>query len=246
MMRRTKVLGIAIACSVGLVLAGCGGETGEALPGDGKTVTSTAARTTAGAASTTAGSAAPGESGAESGSAAPDPVDPPEPGDKPGEGAPATGPAAEPAPEPAEPTPAPGGAGLWDPCALPESALSAAGLDASTEQNITGSWRPDWLTCQWQSADGAFDMTVVSTDRSLDEVRQDPEFKEYTSVYVDGRDAVKYRSIQDVNMSTCAVSVVVPDGSVMFSLRLHGGKPEVGQSCGQTAVVSEALAAYLP
>lgn len=129
---------------------------------------------------------------------------------------------------------------------MPESALSAAGLDAATEQKITGSWRPEWLTCQWQSANGAFDMTVVSTDRSLDEVRQDPEFKEYTSVYVDGRTAVKYRAIQDVNMSTCAVSVVVPDGSVMFSLRLHGGKPAVGESCGQAAVVSEELAAHLP
>lgn len=245
MMRRTKTLSIAIACSVGLVLAGCGGETGEARPSEGKTVTSTAARTTAGVTTTTAVSAAPGESGAENDSAAPDPVDPPQPA--PGDRAPATAPAVPPAPEPAaEPAPAPGGAGLWNPCALPESALAAAGLDASTEQNITGSWRPEWHTCQWQSANGAYDMTVVSTDRTLDEVRRDPEFKEYTSVYVDRRDAVKYRSIQDVNMSTCAVSVVVPGGSVMFSLRLHGGKPAVGESCGQAAVVSEELAAYLP
>ncbi|MFE3444756.1 DUF3558 domain-containing protein [Nocardia sp. NPDC059180] len=234
---RHIVAGALLACSV-LVLAGCSGSSGEARPADG----GAAASTTVSAATTTTATGATGENGGpagESGGSAPAPEDggsEPEASPAPSEGSGA--------PE-ADPVSTEVPTGLWDPCALPGDALAGAGLDASTERSIPGAWRPDWLTCQWQSSSGAFDLTMESTDRSLDAVRQDPEFKQFAQVFVGGRDALKYRSIQDVKNSTCAVSVAVPDGSVMFSVRMHG-ETTVGEACGHAAVVGEALVGHLP
>ncbi len=239
--KRHIVTGALLACSA-LVLAGCGDSSGAARPVEG----GAAASTTVAATSTTAGQpAAPGENAGqdaetpEAGGPATDPGNGvPDAGNAPTEGATAPAPAADPAP-------AEGGAGLWDPCGLSASDASAAGLNGSTEQRIPGAWRPDWLTCQWQSSSGAFDLTMESTDRSLDTIRQDPEFTYFAGMFVGGRDALKYVSIQDVDNKTCAISVAVPDGSVMFSVRLHN-KATIGAACGHAQLVADGVVRHLP
>ncbi|NEW48245.1 DUF3558 domain-containing protein [Nocardia cyriacigeorgica] len=240
---RHIVTGALLACSA-LILAGCGGSSGEARPVEGGAAASTtvaAAGTTARPATAPAENAGPdgeaetGGQAIDSGNGAPDSANVP------------TEDATAPAPAPTEDATAPteDSTGLWDPCGLSDADVSAAGLDASTKREIPGAWRPNWLTCRWESSSGAFDLTMESTDRSLDAIRQDPEFKHFAQVFVGGRDALKYISIQDVDNKTCAVSVVVPDGSVMFSVRMHN-KATVGEACGHARLVADGVVGHLP
>ncbi|MGW0049702.1 DUF3558 domain-containing protein [Nocardia cyriacigeorgica] len=111
-------------------------------------------------------------------------------------------------------------AALWDPCALPESAISGAGMDpASKEAGIANTDFSDagWEACKWRAADGWYWLTVFSGTPTLEEVKARPGFTDFESLTVGSHQAVQYRPEGSGRDLRCTVAVELKQGVAMFA-----------------------------
>ncbi|WP_432421116.1 DUF3558 domain-containing protein [Nocardia cyriacigeorgica] len=140
-------------------------------------------------------------------------------------------------------------AGLWDPCGLPESALSAEGMDpASKESGIADVDFTDagWNICQWKATAGWYRLAVLAGPPSLDEVEARPDYAEYTPTTVGARRGVQFRSPGATHDLMCYLAVEIPNGTVTFRASARasvGAKEDMCTVVGQHA---SGLASFLP
>ncbi|WP_433681610.1 DUF3558 domain-containing protein [Nocardia sp. CA-119907] len=140
-------------------------------------------------------------------------------------------------------------AAIWDPCTIPDSAISALGLNTSTKENkVAGVDATGWKVCSWQSEPKAYTLGVLSSDHTLEESKQRTDYTDYTSTTVGSRRALQYRNVGSSHDLGCWLSVEVPHGIVDFSVLNRYGKTgaSAGEPCAQVRHLSEALAQYLP
>ena len=208
MAHRTSRVCLAVIASGALAfLVGCG----SSQEGATSTVTPTSqAQST---------SAAAGPSGTESPAAS-------TVGDAPSEGgaAPTTASSAPPAPSDggAVPVPTstpPEGGAIWDPCGFADSDISAAGLDPASESKVTDSTYPTWRMCEWQAADGSYEVVATSSDQTLDGLLRPGAFHDVRETQYYGRDVRVYRSVQDTNKLGCMSAAATSYGSVVLTVR---------------------------
>ncbi|WP_280198350.1 DUF3558 domain-containing protein [Nocardia cyriacigeorgica] len=140
-------------------------------------------------------------------------------------------------------------AGLWDPCALPESAITGTGLDPASKQ--PGIAKVDfgdagWEICSWKASAGWYSLTIFSGEPTLDEVKARDDFTDFTSTTVGSHPAVQYRTTGAGSDLSCDVAVGLEQGTVMFSVV---ARPSVGAKEDPCAVVNRhasGLVSYLP
>ncbi len=138
-------------------------------------------------------------------------------------------------------------AGLWDPCTLPDSALSAAGLNPSTkEKDIAGVAFEDWKVCGWQDANKTYTFTAASTNHTLDEARSRTDYTDYVDTTVGSMKALQSRPTGASNDLACYLSIEVPGGMVDFSVGNRVSAKNAGDPCSEVRRLSETFASYLP
>lgn len=117
---------------------------------------------------------------------------------------------------------------LWDPCALPESAVSGTGMDpASKESGIAevDFTEGGWKICSWKADASWYWLTISSGTPTLDEVKARDDFTEFTDTTVGSHRAVQFRKAGSARDLRCNVAVEVPQGIVMFAA---GARASVG------------------
>ncbi|WP_171048128.1 DUF3558 domain-containing protein [Nocardia cyriacigeorgica] len=138
---------------------------------------------------------------------------------------------------------------LWDPCALPESAVSGTGLDpASKEPGIAKVDFGDagWEVCSWKASAGWYSLTIFSGEPTLDEVKARDDFTDFTSTTVGSHQAVQYRTTGAGSELSCDIAVGLEQGVVMFSVV---ARPSIGAKedpCGVVKRHTSELASSLP
>lgn len=138
-------------------------------------------------------------------------------------------------------------AGLWDPCGLPDSAISATGLDPGTKvSNVAGVAFDGWKVCNWRAEADWYDLTLFSGRPTLDEVRRRTDFTAFTDRTVGGRPAVQFLDADDSRGFVCTVATEVPDGTVAFRLIVRPTKGRQGDPCSAAAGHADDLATQLP
>ncbi|MFE3442171.1 DUF3558 domain-containing protein [Nocardia sp. NPDC059180] len=112
------------------------------------------------------------------------------------------------------------GAGLWDPCAMPESAIGSTGMDAASKESgiaNTDFSEAGWEACKWRATDGWYWLTVFSGTPTLDEVKAREGFTDFAPLTVGSRQAVQYRPEGAGNDVRCTVAVELQQGVALFA-----------------------------
>ncbi|MFC3964263.1 DUF3558 domain-containing protein [Nocardia jiangsuensis] len=139
-------------------------------------------------------------------------------------------------------------AGLWDPCRLPDSAISATGLDPRSKiPDVVGVDFDGWQVCNWSpEPPDWYELTIFSGSPTLDEVRQRKDFTSFKDRSVDGRPGVTFLDVSDSRSLTCSVAVEVPWGTVAFRLIASPVVGKLGDPCSEVIRHADDLAVNLP
>ncbi|MCP2290399.1 Protein of unknown function (DUF3558) [Nocardia amikacinitolerans] len=235
MTSRATSLGIAaMACGAVMLLAGCGGTSVDS--------SQTPSGTTSVAASSTTSAAGRDEGGATPAT--------PDKGDTESNGpAPTQAEDTPPAPTKAEgssPAPTPAESRIWDPCTLPESDLTAAGLNTATKERITDATYPSWQMCRWKSADQTFSVVIAASDRTIDDLLEPGAVHDVRRTEFYGRQVVQYRYVADTHRQTCDIGTPAEYGSIVFAVRNIRVQTDVGNPCQDANRLGAALFRSLP
>ncbi|MGV9678236.1 DUF3558 domain-containing protein [Nocardia sp. NPDC003482] len=138
-------------------------------------------------------------------------------------------------------------ASLWDPCTLPESALTGTGLDPATkESGVLGNQFPGSKTCGWRSDAKWYDLTIYSTDKSLQDIRNRTDFEGLTPTKVGSLDAVQFSWKDDPDRLYCFLAVGLRQGSVTYEAQTRYSVGKQGDPCVEVRHHAENLVKYLP
>ncbi len=138
---------------------------------------------------------------------------------------------------------------LWDPCALPESAISGTGLDpASKESGIAETDFTDagWEICTWRATANWYDVTIFSGTPTLAEVEARPTFTGYTPKTVGSHRATQYVPVGATKDLECATAVELQQGVVMIKVQARASKGAQENPCTVVDRHAADLADHLP
>ncbi|MFD6221088.1 DUF3558 domain-containing protein [Nocardia asteroides] len=146
------------------------------------------------------------------------------------------------------PTTADPAAGLWDPCTLPDSAQSAAGLNSSTEQkDVAGVAFEDWKVCSWQDSKKQYTFTMFATRHTLAEVKQRADYGEFVDTTVGTRAAVQYRTTGSTHDYSCSIAAQAPFGFIDFDVLIrHSARDTAPEPCTEVRRLAESLSTSAP
>ncbi|WP_415638972.1 DUF3558 domain-containing protein [Prescottella defluvii] len=135
---------------------------------------------------------------------------------------------------------------VFSPCDdIPDDALRAVGMDPATEsRDIYGVKQPGWNICDWRGS-GPY-LTVFSTTHTLDDVRSNSKYTEFSSLEVSGREAISYREVVDLDRRSCSVAVGSADGAVLISLAYLGVDQVTEDPCLVAERTIRELIGYIP
>ncbi|MGY2121977.1 DUF3558 domain-containing protein [Nocardia gipuzkoensis] len=138
-------------------------------------------------------------------------------------------------------------AALWNPCDLPESAISGTGLDpTSKEKDVAGVDFTGWKVCGWRANARWYDLTIYSGTPTLEEYMQRPDFEHFAPRTVGSRRAVEFLDVGDTQRLGCSIAVAVRGGTVSFGVLTRYSVGKQGDPCIQVGRHVDDLAKYLP
>jgi hypothetical protein len=138
-------------------------------------------------------------------------------------------------------------AALWNPCDLPDSAISATGLDpASKTKDVAGVDFDGWKVCSWRAAARWYDLTILSGTPTLADVQQRRDFEAFTPRRVGSRKAVEFLDAGDDKRLKCGIAVEMPYGSILFRVLTRYSVGKQGDPCVEARRHAEDLAKFLP
>lgn len=145
----------------------------------------------------------------------------------------------------AETTAPQAGEPAFDPCSIPDEALRAAGADPRTvTRDISGVKQPGWSVCRWRAPD--YFVTVFATGRSIDTIRSDDRFSDFTPVDLDGREAFTFREATDKRNEFCDVLFTSGPDSLMIKSSYLTGRTHPDGACPLAIRNARALIASIP
>ncbi|WP_433758347.1 DUF3558 domain-containing protein [Nocardia sp. CA-135398] len=138
-------------------------------------------------------------------------------------------------------------AAIWNPCDIPDSAISALGLNAaSKDTTVAGVDFTGWKTCSWVSQAKTYNLGILSSDHTLDESRQRTDYVDYSSTTVGSHRALQFRKPGATYNLNCWLAIEVPHGIVDFNVMNRYGASGAGDPCLEVGRLSSALVEYLP
>ncbi|MBM4597441.1 DUF3558 domain-containing protein [Rhodococcus hoagii] len=111
---------------------------------------------------------------------------------------------------------------VFSPCDdIPDDAVRSLGMDPATEsRDIFGVEQPGWKICEWHGS-GPY-LTVFSTTYTLDDVRANDSYTQFSDVQVGGRVGLTYRKASENDGRTCEVALPSGQGAVLLSVAYLG------------------------
>lgn len=125
----------------------------------------------------------------------------------------------------------------FDPCTIPKSAVTASGLDLSTERpDFAGiTTYPGWKGCTWDGValNSWYYVAVLSSLKSIDELLRSPSFVRGVDLNLSGRTATQLRHADDLQFLGCAVALDTGGGLIVLDLQKKGSRDLEGEPCAE-------------
>lgn len=139
----------------------------------------------------------------------------------------------------------------FDPCTIPKSAVTASGLDVSTERpDFAGlTTYPGWKNCTWDASGTSpwYYLSVMSSINSIDEYLRSPQNQRQLPLQVGSRYAVRYNADYQGNPPTgCDIVVDIGGNLIIFVVDTIGSEGTLGDPCAEVAKHAGDLEKYLP
>lgn len=125
----------------------------------------------------------------------------------------------------------------FDPCTIPKSAVTASGLDVSTERpDFAGiTTYPGWKGCTWDGAalNSWYYVAVLSSLESIDELLLSPSFVRGVDLKLSGRSATQLSHADEMQFLGCAVALDTGNGLIVLDLQKKGSRDLEGEPCAE-------------
>lgn len=133
----------------------------------------------------------------------------------------------------------------FDPCSVPEDVLRTIGVDpASEERDIMDVKQPGWSLCTWSGSNKL--ITIFATGRTLDEIRANDRFTDFTPVDLDGRSAFTLREVSDTHNQYCDVVFSSGSDTVMIKSGYYTNRTPPEGPCPLAIRNAQILAPSIP
>lgn len=147
-------------------------------------------------------------------------------------------------------TVAPGPGEPFDPCTIPKDAVTASGLDVSTERpDFAGiTTYPGWKGCTWDGSaqKSWYYVAVLSSMESIEELLLSPSFVRGSDMNVNGRTAIQLRHADELQFLGCAAAVGTDGGLIVLDLQTKGSRDVEGDPCAEVNRHAADLESYFP
>ncbi|MFD0360478.1 DUF3558 domain-containing protein [Nocardia sp. GCM10030253] len=138
-------------------------------------------------------------------------------------------------------------AALWNPCDLPDSAISATGLDpASKKKDVAGVDFDGWKECSWRASAQWYELTIYSGTPTLNDFKQRRDFEGFTPRTIGSHQAVEFLRVGDTKRLRCGIAIEMPQGTVSFEVSTRPSVGKQGEPCVEARRHVDDLAGYLP
>ncbi|MGK8555649.1 DUF3558 domain-containing protein [Nocardia gipuzkoensis] len=133
----------------------------------------------------------------------------------------------------------------WDPCALPDDAARATGLDpASKKKGAAGVDFDGWKVCNWRALQRWYNLSILAGTPTLRQVQERQDFTNFQPSDIGNRRGLQFTLVGDD--LGCAVAIEVPGGTVLFSMLGRYGEPQQEKPCPVAVRHATDLVRYLP
>lgn len=135
---------------------------------------------------------------------------------------------------------------VFSPCDdIPDEAVRSLGMDPATEsRDIFGVEQPGWKICEWHGT-GPY-LTVFSTTYTLDDVRANDSYTQFSDVEVGGRDGLTYHKISESDGRTCELALPSGEGAVLLSVAYLGVDPVTEDPCSIVGRAARQFVEFIP
>ncbi|WP_278262210.1 DUF3558 domain-containing protein [Nocardia sp. AG03] len=138
-------------------------------------------------------------------------------------------------------------AALWDPCSLPDAALTAAGINTATrEKDIAGVEFEGWKVCGWKDSATRYGFTVASGAHTIEEARARTDYTDFADLTIGPRPALRSRPAGSAYEYSCYITVSVPHGLVDFDVLNRHSANNPPDPCVEVERLARAFVTYLP
>ena len=138
----------------------------------------------------------------------------------------------------------------FDPCTIPKDAVTASGLDVSTERaDFAGiTTYPGWKGCTWDGAaqNSWYYVAVLSSMESIEELLRSPSFVRVSDLDVAGRNAAQLRHADELQFLGCAVALGTDGGLIVLDLQKKGSRELEGDACAEVNRHAADLESFFP
>ncbi|KQU58106.1 hypothetical protein ASG84_15730 [Rhodococcus sp. Leaf278] len=139
----------------------------------------------------------------------------------------------------------------FDPCTIPKSAVTASGLDVSTERaDFAGiTTYPGWKNCTWDGLgmDSWYYVSVMSSINSMAEYLRSPQNDRHVPVMVGSRNAVQmHATYQGDPPDGCAIAIDASGNLLLIVLDTIGSEETMGDPCQAVNKHADELEPFLP
>ncbi|MFI8568126.1 DUF3558 domain-containing protein [Rhodococcus sp. NPDC078407] len=139
----------------------------------------------------------------------------------------------------------------FDPCTIPKSAVTASGLDVSTERpDFAGiTTYPGWKNCTWDGLgmDSWYYVSVMSSINSMAEYLSSPQNDRQIPVMVGSRNAVQmHATYQGDPPDGCAIAIDASGNLLLIVLDTVGSEETMGDPCQAANKHAGELEPFLP
>ncbi|MBF6083816.1 DUF3558 domain-containing protein [Nocardia cyriacigeorgica] len=138
-------------------------------------------------------------------------------------------------------------ADLWDPCTqISDDLLIKIGVQPETKRSGVAQVEVEgWKVCEWHNDD--FALSVLSTDYTLDDIRNKEGNHEFAEVTVKGRQGLRYRMTSDRRDEVCDIAFSASQGALIVAIMNDSiTSKNVVAPCTRAEAAGEVLVPALP
>ncbi|PVX65169.1 UNVERIFIED_ORG: uncharacterized protein DUF3558 [Nocardia globerula] len=136
--------------------------------------------------------------------------------------------------------------GMFDPCAvLSHDELLNLGVDPGTQEaDLFNTHIDGFNVCSWFGPE--YYLGLTSTKYTLDDVKANPEYRDFSSGSVAGREVLIFLDAADVESAACNLVFATVQSTAMIRIDKKFGEPQDEEPCALVERVAQTVVRLLP
>ncbi|MBF6211087.1 DUF3558 domain-containing protein [Nocardia puris] len=137
---------------------------------------------------------------------------------------------------------------LLNPCTdISDEWLIETGVDPATEQDIVNPTDASaWRICGWRSVDLPYRLDLLSTSRTIDEARANPDLEILREITIGSRQGLVLQNKSDSDGDICYVSLPAAQGMFEIAVAWRSSQPKTHDRCELAIEHATDLEPHLP